>query len=289
MSERLPRLKPDPLPQITAVAERLATGALRSTYEETKTALGVPWMGVVAMAFAHYPTFYRALWDGLVPVVRCMEFHDACVALRTTAEAAATQLEPPDILDRLTALGYSDFEIKEVRACNEIFSAGNMPYLLIATCARLLLEGHEWPAHQGTTLRSPRVPHPRPALMEAHHAEADITALYEDIRATLGLPFVNTDYRAFARWPSYFGMAWADLRPHIGGEPYEALVSQVHDTVVALAQKLPNPKELQVATLQEAAQSDAPHGDVLEVVRLFQWLLPGLALNVAFFHLQLEK
>ncbi len=41
-------------------------------------------------------------------------------------------------------------------------------------------------------------------LMEPHHLDEPTRAVYEDIKNILQLPFVNTDYRAFARWPSYF-------------------------------------------------------------------------------------
>jgi hypothetical protein len=41
--------------------------------------------------------------------------------------------------------------------------------------------------------------------------------------------------------------------------------------------------------LRAAARGDAsPEGEVLSVVRLFQWLLPGLVANVAFFRAQLR-
>ena len=43
-------------------------------------------------------------------------------------------------------------------------------------------------------------------------ANPEVRAVYDDIMATLGLPFVNTDYRALARWPSYFALAWSDLK-----------------------------------------------------------------------------
>lgn len=285
MVDLLPRRKPHPLPQITAVPEQLATGTLKTVYEETKAALGVPWMGVVAMAFAHYPTFYRTLWDAMAPVVSTAEFVESCEILRSVAEKAAASLTPPDVTARLHGIGYSKLEIDEIRACNEVFSAGNMPYLLMATRARLLLEGHDWPRKPGTPQDIQRTAHARPELVELHHASHDLQVLYEDIQETLGLPFVNTDYRAFARWPSYFEAAWSDLKPKIAQRDYEAKVKEVHSTAAKLAQALPNPASLSASALQDAAESE--EGSVERTVQLFQWLLPGLALNVAFFRHQL--
>ena len=289
MADLLPRCKPNPIPSVTAVPENLATGVLKDVYETTKSTLGVPWMGVVTMAFAHYPTFYRALWNGLAPVVRTREFVEACALLRAQAEEQATLLDPECILGWLHDAGYCEQEVADILACNEVFSAGNMPYLLIATRARLLLEDHTWPLAPGTPELRRSKTFDRPILIEPHHAMTDLAALFDDIRTTLALPFVNTDYRAFARWPSYFDRAWRDLRPRISGPAYEQHVTKVHQTAVQLVQSLPNPTGLTGAQLQKAAREDRQIGDAVEVVRLFQWLLPGLALNVAFFRQQLTR
>ena len=50
---RLPRLLPSPLPLVRYVPEYRAEGAPRDAYEDMKSVLQVPWMGVVTMAFAH--------------------------------------------------------------------------------------------------------------------------------------------------------------------------------------------------------------------------------------------
>ena len=288
MAELLPRLKPDPVPAIHPVPEHVAEGALSDVYARTKRGLGVPWMGVVAMAFAHYPRFYDRLWSALKPVVGLNAFAEACRTLRSAAEKEAKELRPPPISARLDALGYSRREIDEVRACNEVFSVGNMPYLLMATLARLLLEGHVW---AGTGSLAPRGdksgPGAKPTLIEPHHADPSIAAIYADIRETLGLPFVNTDYRAFARWPSYFSASWLDLKSTVTVLDYAPAVGRVHDIAVDMALSLPNPTGLMPEVLRAAAMEGGSVEEVLSVVRLFQWLLPGLVTNVAFLREQL--
>ena len=286
----LPRLKPDPIPRIQPIPEYAATGGLEHVYEKTKAGFGVPWMGVVAMAFAYYPRFYDTLWSALAPIVGSAAFEDACIELRACAEREAAALSPPNILGRLTEMGYQDREIEELRACNEIFSAGNMPYLLMASLARFLLEGGVWQngSAPGNVLeRQPGVA--KPVLIEPHHADPMIAALYSAIRDTLGLPFVNTDYRAFARWPSYFSAAWPDLKAAIQTSSYEVHVGRVHKRALSIAAELPNTTGLTSTALRAAAESDISIEEVLAVVRLFQWLLPGLAINVAFLRTALYR
>lgn len=290
MAEGLPRLKPDPIPAIRPVPEHAAKGDLAAVYERTKQGLGVPWMGVVAMAFAQYSAFYETLWGGLEPVVGSNDFAVACEELRAVAEREADALGPASVLEALQGQGYGAEEIAEIRACNDVFSAGNMPYVLMATLARLLLEGHVWDGQGVIAPVTPKqVKMTKPTLMEAHHTSPDLAALYADLRATLGLPFVNTDYRAFARWPSYFALGWQGLKPTIQSDAYEPAVARVHAAAVALARDLPNPTGVSPEHLITAAGQRATADDVLAVVRLFQWLLPGLVVNVAFLRAQLVE
>ena len=122
--------------------------------------------------------------------------------------------------------GVADFNALHSRkheALIEIFSHGNMPYLLIATAARLLLEGNEIGTSRSISTPSRHGPAAGGSLvlMEPHHAERQLQDLYEDLKSTLGLPFLNTDYRALARWPSYFDVAWRSLKPLIGTPAYD--------------------------------------------------------------------
>ena len=76
-----PRKKPIPLPKIIVTPEYLAKGNLKKSYDNTKMAFNVPWMGVVAMAFAKYPFFYNSLWEYLYPLSKSTEFNKLCKKL----------------------------------------------------------------------------------------------------------------------------------------------------------------------------------------------------------------
>ena len=124
-------------------------------------------------------------------------------------------------------------------------------------------------------------------------ADAPTRETFDDVKKVLGLPFVNTDYRAFARWPSYWTAAWGDLREIAGGPPHEAICQAYHDNLAAaVIDRLPNPGGLSSEALIGAAGEDAAGkdgaGEVMEMCRLFQWLLPGLAVNVAYLKRQIK-
>lgn len=289
---RIQRKRPDPIPAIHPLPEYMAEGRVAEWYADTKTVLQVPWMGVVTMAYAHYPTFFGELWRGLRPLCQSRAFVEAFQSLRTFVETRAATLSPRSLLPELAEMGYAPREIEAIRQMNTVFSHGNQLYVIIAAVARHLLEigdmagGAEAEPFAGRHAPEINVPF---ILMEAHHADEPTRAVYADIKETLHLPFVNTDYRAFARWPSYFARAWNDLRDKPGTPAHEAICRECHDRVADLAAEgLPNPGGLSTQALRDAAEADASLSEVLEMCRLFQWLLPGLIVNVAYFRHQLE-
>ena len=182
--------------------------------------------------------------------------------MRGFCEENVLDLKPPPIGERLAESGYGGREIGNVREMIEIFSHGNFPYLMIATLTRSVLlggtfggTGDDAPLFEGR--HAPDVAQPF-VLMERHHADAPTQGVYDDIMATLGLPFVNTDYRALARWPSYFALAWSDLKPSAQTAPHKALANRVYDRAPELAGGRPNPGSLNAEALQKAAEKDAP-------------------------------
>jgi len=212
--------------------------------------------------------------------------------LRDDVESRTTELNPASILEPLASMGYAPREIDAIRQMNTVFSHGNQMYVLIATIARHLLEVGDM---QGKAEAEPYDERHAPdiqgpfVLMEPHHADEPTQVVYEDIKTILQLPFVNTDYRAFARWPSYFALAWKDLREKVGTKEYERICQDCHDRVaIMVARLLPNPGNLSSDALRRAAENDAGLDEVVQVCRLFQWLLPGLINNVAYFRHQLE-
>ncbi|MBL28616.1 MAG: hypothetical protein CMM50_13805 [Rhodospirillaceae bacterium] len=287
----LTRLKPAPMPTVLPLYEFQATGPVADIYAEIKRTLRVPWVGVLFLAWARYPTFFRALWNGLAPIAATRVFAEGAAELRETVMDGVGALEPVPVLGRLESAGYSPREIDEMRVLFQVFDHGNNQYALLATLARLCLEGGSFGKTRPMEHREDQgiVGAPPLVLIEMHHAGPDLRAVYEDVMATLGLPFVNTDYRALARWQSYFATAWQDLKPAVGGSAHEALAAEYHRLAVEIACDLPNPIGLSAETLCAAAEADATVDEVLAVSRVFHYLLPGLCVNMGYFESQLTE
>ena len=196
---KLPRLRPERIPAIHPLPEYLAEGRRKAWYEDMKRVLQLPWMGVVTMAYSHYPTFYETLWQGVRALCASRPFVEAFLANRAFVESEVSKLAPPPIGDRLAALGCAPREIEAIRQIVEVFSHGNQPYLVLATLVRYLLEAGDMAGPIDPNAAPPYAGRHAPAfdvpfiLMEAHHADQPTREVYDDIKRVLKLPFVNTD------------------------------------------------------------------------------------------------
>ena len=108
----LPRFLPNLVPALYPLPEYLAEGKLADAYTDMKETLQVPWMCVVTMAYAHYPTFFRELWDGLRPIVQSASFINHCRELRAWVEDAVMQMQPTALPFALNKLGYAPRELE---------------------------------------------------------------------------------------------------------------------------------------------------------------------------------
>ncbi|MGI8525441.1 MAG: hypothetical protein ACR2K5_04575, partial [Pseudolabrys sp.] len=99
----LPRFLPNPLPPVHYVPEFRAEGRLKADYEDMKSVLQAPWMGVVTMAFAHFPHFFATLWSGMRELCASEQYTKAASDLRAAIESAIVALRPPPIASRLRA------------------------------------------------------------------------------------------------------------------------------------------------------------------------------------------
>ena len=94
MNYSFPRKKPSPVPKIIVTPEYLAKGSLKKSYINTRLAFNVPWMGVVAMAFAKYPFFYNSLWQYMHPLTKSIEFDELCKKLVIISKKKSFRAEP---------------------------------------------------------------------------------------------------------------------------------------------------------------------------------------------------
>ena len=285
------RQRPDPMPVVRPVYDAEASPALRAIYSEMIAALQVPWVAMITRGYARYPTFFATLWAGMREVCASEAYVRGAEMLMSTVDADAAVLPSTPVVQNMRKLGYTHDDLANIRNVVDVLSHGNNIYQPLVMAALVLLEGGELsgdssipPAFRGRHAPEQRAPF---IFVEAHHAAAETRALYDEIARTLGLPYINTDYRVLARWPSFLPIAWEALKPNIGAPAWLDLVEAYFQRSVAVAQALPNPGGLTSAVLRQAAEKDAPLGEVLAVARLLNNNIPPLLVNMAFLRHQL--
>lgn len=280
---------------VRPVPEHRADAGLKLVYQDLKATFGVPWVGVITQAVAHYRPAFLEAWHQFRPSARSHFFESRCDAIRLSAyEQVGSSFNVQPIAQRLQAIGYSDSELAQIRAVLDIFDYGNPKYLVFATAIQQsLCDGRHLGggAPCGKWDRFPRSPihqlDPIPVMVEEHHALGGLRDTYEDIKSTLNLPFVNSDYKAMARWPSYLALAWQDLKPSVDSEPYVRIRQELHDQAMEVADGLPYRYRVDKARAIAVGMPENEVFKLMQVITLFQWLLSGLVLNVTWFKLAL--
>ncbi len=283
------------LPRLQLVPEDTAPPDVAAIYEETKNLLGIPWTAAIFQGYAMYPPLLRLAWAELKPNVVTLEFRADARQLQAEAAAAMQTVYRP---------GYDRSQVERwggdphaIRTVCETFNYGN-PKLLI--CARAISRSLEERRRPGpsddTDLRPDKPPpgeehvrHRRIDLVDPGHPPPLVAPIFLDIQQTLGLPLVNSDYRALARWPEYFHHAWEDLKGSILSLAYQQARDALAEAGDAAADRLEDPVTISPDILRREGVPQAEVDNLVRVARLFADLLPGLMLNVEGFRLGVER
>ena len=281
---------------VRPIPEHRADQALREIYRDLKVTFGVPWVGVITQAVAYYRPFFSEAWSRFTPSAKTHFFERVSDEMSLSSwEHMKQSFVIVSQVDHLHKTGYSEFELAQIGAVLDIFDYGNPKYLIFATAIKEgLLTGRSLggSAKQGRD-SLPRPPifklDPIPVMVEEHHALGVLSDVYADIKRTLQLPFINSDYKAMARWPSYLEQAWAALKPCIDTPAYQAARLEIHQQALAAVDNLPIVYRMSKADALQAGLADTEIDELIRVISLFQWLLSGLILNVTHFKLAMNK
>ena len=184
------------------VPEEEAPREIAELYARIKQALGVPHVNVIFQAYAAIPGYLQAVWKQLEPALQSARFFDFAERLRGEAYTLAhNYFAIPDLCRELAEQSFSAGAKRELTAVVELFHYNNPPLMLI--CAAQLA-AFEQPL-AGDPAASAVARHPefqeRPVLVEERTAPAPTRKIYDEMKRVMNTTVINTDYRAFARWP----------------------------------------------------------------------------------------
>jgi hypothetical protein len=264
------------------VSESEATGRTAELFADIRQVLGVPYVGLIFRAFGAYPKFLELFWNSVRPGLLDAESFACAERLRASAYTRVYSYFPvPDFCGRTEQLQLSDGARQELTATAELLFYYSSVQLLLSALA---LQAFDRPL--GTAPKSPRPPehplfHVCPVLIDEPAATPRVARIYDEIKRAFGAPVVNTDFRAFARFPDFLEEYWTVLRRTIESPVYNESQFGLQDAALSLAREFPAEVHLGKERLEAAGIDDDDIAGVLRATELFVKLLSAGLINLA--------
>ncbi|MBA3753476.1 MAG: hypothetical protein H0X01_04925 [Nitrospira sp.] len=272
------------------VDEYEADGPIDDLYHEIRQSLRASGINLIFRVWAGYDNALPAIWDAVRPFVETRAFEAASDDLRSAAVRAA---DPLGKLEVRPAVRLGKSQTYQIEQALKLYHYINPKLLLLVATVNVALSKNnteESPTQAPPSLELIERGEPgRMYAMEMVAEEPDdhqLQELFDDIKQTLSLASINSDYRTLALWPNYLTTAWARLKTKVGGDEYQRAAAQLQDKARRLAAALPYSIPLskeKFATLVKSA------GEVAQKTERFEQILPPLILNIALLGLDWQS
>jgi len=112
-----------------------------------------------------------------------------------------------------------------------------------------------------------------------------LAKIFEDIKETLSLSSINSDYRTLGLWADYLEAAWNQLKPIVQTDEYKNASDNLRTAAQNLASRFPAIalSKKQVEDLGEDAD------EILKTTEKFERLLPSLIINISLLSLEWKR
>jgi hypothetical protein len=265
--------RPKPVP------ERNATGDIDRVYHEIKQTLRVSGVTLNFRTLAGYKNVLPLLWDELRPNLETREFEDDADRIRVRAAQLARLLLPSRSQPRML-LGES--QRYHIQNALKLYHYINPKLLLLMSALKVSLHGENIGRDHTSPSSLPLIALGIPAKMYPLEMAGDppedqrVTQAFEDIKHTLSLPAVNSEYHTLALWPDYLVAGWERQKPLIRSSKYQEAAEELRQLSVHLARHLPLPMALSLRRIGDVGENPE---HVLRTIERFESLLPALLLN----------
>jgi hypothetical protein len=260
---------------------------VREAFRDIKGSLRVPVVSALFQAWAAVPDFLDVVWRRLRPNVVSPEFGAAAARLEAEVREAVAPWPVADHASRLRARTAGEADLSRMREIVALFAEVN-PKLVIVACAveRALTGEPVGGVGTGGPRREEDRELPREfrgvrfSLVEERDAPPRVRAIYEDMRTTLGVPLIETEYQAMASYPDWLDVWWRDCKPMTSLPAYANLAEHVAARGRQAAQQLPLGLFLHERLLEERGIEEAQRTELQRVTSAFVRSLPQLILNI---------
>jgi hypothetical protein len=266
------------------VDEHEAEGEVERVYHEIRQTLRVTGINLVFRIWARYEKFFPAMWETIRANAATRIFEDASDAVRAQAVRAADGLGRLNV-SKSVKLGES--QAYQIKAALDLYHYINPKLLLIVSAVRLALAGeHEQELIEGAKFVElieggvPEKMYPMEMVSE-DPKEDKLQEVFSDIKRTLAIGSINSDYRTLALWPDYLVEGWRRMNPFLLTKEYVEAAHEVRQKARAGAFELPYP----VISREGLEETGEDFAEIMDTAQKFENLLAPLILNIALFQL----
>ena len=265
------------------IDEHAATGETARIYHDIRQTLRVSGVNLNFRTWAGFERFFPRMWRAMRDVAGTGIFEAASDEIRAEGVRRAAALPS---LGGAGKDHLGDSQRFQIRAALELYHAINPKLLVFTSIVARALErpsarAASPPAGARLTRGAPVRMFPM-EMVDERPRDRQIQKVFDDIRRTMNLTSVNSDYRTLAMWPGYLDAAWRGLKPIVRSPAYRQAATTLSEAASERARQLvehvPLDRE-QVARAGENVEA------VVETTARFERLLPPLILNIALLSL----
>ncbi|HXW51552.1 MAG TPA: halocarboxylic acid dehydrogenase DehI family protein [Candidatus Acidoferrales bacterium] len=273
---------------IALVRESEATDErAREAFRDIKNSLRVPIVNLIFQAWAAVPRFLDVTWRRLRPNVLTIEFANLAARIGEQVRTQTASWAVGDHAASLRGRAVSEAEIARMREVIELFAEVNPKLAILASAVEAALAGESvggvgssGPHREEERERPREFRGVRFSLVEEREAPPRVRAIYEDMRVSLRLPFIETEYKAMASYPDWLEVWWRDCKPRVAEPGYELLTRGIGAAALNASRSLPHGLFLSEDLLSSHGIDDQRRADLRRVTGTFVRSLPGLIINV---------
>ncbi len=266
------------------VAETEADGEIERVYHEIKQSLCVSGINLNFRTWAGYEKFFPAMWDAMRPVAETRAFETAADEVRAESVRIAETL---GAIGAKSNANLGESQRYQIEKALELYHYINPKLLVVTAKVRQAMKNEAAPTQNALPKNTELIERGIPAKMYPMEMisdepdDAEIAAIFEDIKKTLELSSINSDYRTFGLWKNYLAAFWQQLKPIVENAEYEQASNELRETARKSARNLP-PISLSKKQVEELGE-DAD--EILKTTEKFEKLLPSLVINISLLSL----
>jgi short-subunit dehydrogenase len=262
---------------------------IQACLSDIQDTLEIPWTPASWRAYAMYPSVMQLFWARLKPASQTESFLEDAIAITERVYRDTSDWYQPGY-----QIDVSEAQRHQIQRVLNAFTFGN-PQLLIQQIALSRTLAGEVVGQEGNAdaRRGPNAnQHSEIQLIgeqSVREISAEMQQVYRDIKQTLGVPIVNSDYQALARWSAFFLAAWEDIKRWRERPEYQLLKQDIVRRAEDAASRLCPAVAIGEREVRDRLDNPEDFERIQQTVQMFKDVLPELIVQDALFHMGLAN